>query len=85
MQLIFQNSNKEERIIAIPNTKEEVISEINKFLEKHDFKSYYKRVWECEGRLRIDVGSHSEFFIVEGITFDKWIGDWTDKQSLSKK
>ena len=35
----------------------------------HDnpFKIYYTRVWKQEdGRLRIDVGSHTEFFIWEG-------------------
>ncbi len=31
------------------------------------FKRYYTRVWKQEdGRTKIDVGSHSEFFIWEG-------------------
>ena len=31
------------------------------------FKRYYTRVWEQkDGRTRIDVGSHTEFFIWEG-------------------
>ena len=32
----------------------------------HLFKSYYTRVWRQEdGRWRIDVGSHTEFFITD--------------------
>ena len=31
------------------------------------FKQYYTRVWEqADHRVRIDVGSHTEFFIWEG-------------------
>lgn len=44
-----------------------------KFGEDYDeskvplFKHYYTRTWKQEdGRTRIDVGSHSEFFIWEG-------------------
>ena len=33
----------------------------------NEFKWYYTRVWEQEdGRTKIDVGSHTEFFIWEG-------------------
>jgi len=33
----------------------------------NEFKRYYTRVWEQEdGRIKIDVGSHTEFFVWEG-------------------
>lgn len=66
MKLFFQNSKGEERLIAEPANREEVNKEINKFLEDHNFKSYYIRVLEADGRLIFDVGSHTEFFILEG-------------------
>lgn len=72
MKLLFQNSRGEEKVIAEPSTKEEVVDAINKFLDDHNFKSYYTRVWEEEGRLKFDVGSWSEFFFLEGISFDEW-------------
>lgn len=72
MKLFFQNSKGEERLIAEPSNREEVINEINKFLNDHNFKSYYTRVWEANGRLILDVGSHVEFFILEGMTFENW-------------
>lgn len=72
MKLIFQNSEYEERVIANPSNIEEVTKEINKFLDDHNFKSYYTRVWEENGRLKFDVGSHTEFFYLEGITFKEY-------------
>ena len=46
MKLFFQNSRGEERVIAEPSNREEVNKEINKFLDDHNFKSYYTRVWK---------------------------------------
>ena len=56
--------------MAEPSNREEVNKEIDKFLDDHNFKSYYTRVWEENGRLIFDVGSHTEFFILEGMSFE---------------
>ena len=70
MRLIFQNSRGEERVIAEPSNKEECNEEIRKFLKDHNYKSYYWNICpDGDGRIRIDVGSWSEFFYIEGITF----------------
>ena len=71
MKLIFKSSNGKERIIAEPSNIDEVFNEINKFLDEHNFKSYYTRMWEENGRLKFDVGSHTEFFYVKGLSFDE--------------
>ena len=73
MKLIFQNSRGEERVIAKPQNKKEAVKEINKFLDDHNFKSYYTRIWEENGRLIYDVGSWSEFMVIEGMTFEEWV------------
>lgn len=72
MKLFFQNSKGKERLIAEPSNREEVYNEINKFLDDHNFKSHYTRVWEENGRLVLDVGSWSEFFLLEDMTFEEW-------------
>lgn len=72
MRLIFQNSRHEERMIAEPSNVEEAHKEMNKFMDEHNFKSYYTRVWEENGRLKFDVGNHVEFFFLEGITFEEY-------------
>lgn len=73
MKLYFQNSRCEERVIAEPTNREEVSKEIKKFLADHNFKSYYTRVWEENGRLKFDVGSWSEFFYLDGMTFEEYV------------
>ena len=74
MKLIFQNSRGEERVIAEPRNKKEAVKEINKFLDDHNYKSYYMNVCEDDnGRLRIDVGSWSEFMVIEGMSFEEWV------------
>lgn len=72
MRLLFQDSHGVERVIAEPSNREEVNKEINKFLDDHNFKSYYTRVWEEDGRLVFDVGSWSEVFYLEGMSFEEW-------------
>lgn len=72
MKLIFQNRKHEERVIAEPSNIEEAIKAVNKFLSDHNFKSYYTRVWEENGRLKFDVGSWSEFFYLEYMSLEEW-------------
>lgn len=60
----FRNSEGEIREIGKADNENEVYSIVNKFLEDRNFKSYYKRVWNANGRTVIDVGSHTEFFHV---------------------
>lgn len=72
MKLFFQNRYGKERLIAEPSNREEVNREINKFLNDHNFKSYYTRVWEENNRLIFDVGSWSELFVLEGMNFEDW-------------
>lgn len=73
MQLSFQNSIGERKIIAVPLSKNELIFEINKFLREHNYKSHYMNVCEYEeNKLRIDVGSWTEFFYVDGMSLQEW-------------
>jgi hypothetical protein len=76
MTLWFENSYGQEREIAQVNTWQGVYREIDKFITEcnernradgaKEFKTYYTRIWQQEdGRWRIDVGSHSEFFITD--------------------
>ena len=72
MKLYFQNSRGVERLIAEASNREEVVKEINKFLDDHNYKSYYTQICEDNGRLMIDVGSWSEFFYLKGMYFNDW-------------
>jgi hypothetical protein len=60
--LYFQRSNGEHRLLATKITENEAFKEVQKFLDEHNFKSYYTRNWEEDGVKWYDVGSWSEFF-----------------------
>lgn len=61
----FQNSRGQERAIAQVNNFNDVFTVISNFLADHNYKSYYVRSWEENGRIKIDVGSWSEFFYTD--------------------
>jgi len=64
MKLCFENSRGEERVIGTPETLKEASVIMKDFLDAHDYKSYYSIMNEYEDKTVIDVGSHTEFFIL---------------------
>ena len=52
------------RIIGDAETVKECHQIIMKFLDDHDYKSYYQRMWIEDGKVVVDVGSRSEFFLI---------------------
>ena len=60
--LYFQRSNGEHRLLVPDVTEDEALKEVKKFMDEHNFKSYYTRSWETDGVKWYDVGSWSEFF-----------------------
>ena len=68
MTLYFKNSRGVRREIGRPANENEVYTLIRKFLEEHNFKSYYTRTWlnpDNYNEKYYDVGSHTEFFICD--------------------
>ena len=65
MKLYFENSFGEERVIAEVQNEQEAMKEINKFLDDHNYKSYYTRTWGRNGVKYFDVGSWSGMFILK--------------------
>lgn len=65
MKLIFKNSKGEERIVAVPNSEESALEFIHAFCEERGFIIYYVRTWREGERKWFDVGSHTEFFILQ--------------------
>ena len=66
-KVFFENSRHEEREIGTAVSMDNAYSVIDKFLDDHNFKSYYKRIWEENGRIKVDVGSWSEFMYIEKV------------------
>lgn len=69
--LYFENSYGDRRVIAYCENSMEVNKAIRNFINQcnehkplnKQFKSYYTRLWEEDGMMKIDVGSHTEFFL----------------------
>jgi hypothetical protein len=58
----------EEREIGRASCYQEAWYIISEFLFDHKFTSHYQRIWkedESTSRYVIDVGSHTEFFIID--------------------
>ena len=65
--LYFQNIKGEEKLLGSYETVHDVDKAISDFLKEHNYKSYYSRYWNSGDRVKIDFGSHTQFFLVEGI------------------
>ena len=58
----FGQKLDESRVIGDADTVKECYQIIMKFLDDHNYKSYYQRMWVEDGKVVVDVGSWSEFF-----------------------
>ena len=85
MKLYFKNSQDKERLITECETTKDVSREIHKFLDDHNYKSYYSRSWGDEEKVMIDVGSYSEFFVVKGISHSEYIKDLKSDENPDEK
>ena len=62
--VMFQNSQGIERPIGEAHNHEEMMTVIETFMSERNFKYYYVRSWMEEEAQILDVGSHTEFFVL---------------------
>lgn len=83
MNLYFVAPFKRERLIASNLQDEKEISQqIKKFLDAHNFKSYYTRIWYENGHTWYDVGSHTEFFFVDANLMEQYEDEQEEEKTL---
>lgn len=82
----FQSSENKERIVGEATNMMEIMQVIANFLDEHNFKSYYTRVWytDSDDRTWFDVGSHTEFFFVEGNMYDDMV-EYDEKEKKKEE
>lgn len=68
MKLEFQTENNEIEVISHPRNKQELWRDIHKVLEDMGFKTYHQRLYMENDKIKIDFGSHTEFFYVTDLT-----------------
>ena len=68
LNVVFENSKGQKRIIGTVENEESAFKVINDFLDDHNYKSYYARTWKKDDKTTVvDVGSWSERFIIQEI------------------
>ena len=66
MNVYFESSFGKRRLLAQDiSSKEEAWKVMQNFMNDHQFKCYYTRIWYKDGYTWFDVGSHTEFFLVD--------------------
>ena len=69
INIYFNDNYGRDRFVDTCNNSNEIIPKIKKFVKElnKNYKIYYIRSWEEEGKTWYDVGSHSEFFFTEKV------------------
>lgn len=80
MNVYFRDSHGKKRLLEYVYTNEQVWKVIKKFLDDHNFTSYYTRTWFADGYTWYDVGSHTEFFLVD----ENLMGQYENEQEEEK-
>lgn len=81
MKVYFKDSHGKKRLLKEVETKEDVWKVIQEFLDDHDFTSYYTRLWFTDGYTWFDVGSHTEYFLVD----ENLMGQYESEQEEEKE
>lgn len=61
----FKRSNGELVLLAENVNHEEAMVKMKEFIDEHNYKSYYTRVWQKDDTVWYDVGSWTEFFCLK--------------------
>ena len=83
MNLYFEDSKGDRRIIASDIDYDGVFENIKAFLDAHDFECYYTRLhYADDGFTHIDVGSHTEFFLVDADMMEQYEDEQEEEKIL---
>lgn len=68
MNLYFQRSSGDEVLVTSAATEDNVFIKIKEFILElnPNYETPYIRSWETKRGIMYDVGSHTEFFLLEG-------------------
>ena len=83
MKVYFKDSHGKKRLLKEVETKEGVWKVIQKFLDDHDFTSYYTRLWFADGYTWFDVGSHTEYFIVDENLMEQYENEQEEEKEVT--
>lgn len=84
MKVYFRDSHGKKRLLKEVETKEGVWKVIQKFLDDHNFTSYYARLWFVDGYTWFDVGSHTEYFLVDENLMEQYENEQEEEKEVAR-
>lgn len=63
-------------------TPEQAWKIMKKFMDDHNFTSYYTRIWFKDGYTWYDVGSHTEFFLVDENLMEQYENEQEEEKDI---
>lgn len=89
MKVYFRDSHGKKRLLKEVETKEDAWKVMQNFMDDHNFKCYYARLWFEDGYTWFDVGSHTEYFLVDenlmGQYENDFMGRYENEQEEEKE
>ena len=86
MNVYFRDSYGEKRLLAkdVP-TKEVAWRHMQSFMDAHDFKCHYTRIWFEDGYTWFDVGSHTEFFLIDEDIVEQYENEQEEERTIHRR
>ena len=86
MNVYFRDSYGEKRLLAenVP-TKEVAWKHMQSFMNTHNFECYYTRMWFQDGYTWFDVGSHTEFFLVDKNLMEQYENEQEEEKAIQRR
>lgn len=63
-------------------TPEQAWKVMKKFMDDHNFISYYTRTWFANGYTWYDVGSHTEYFLVDENLMEQYENEQEEEKDI---
>ena len=63
-------------------TPEQAWKVMKKFMDDHNFTSYYTRIWFANGYTWYDVGSHTEYFLVDENLMEQYENEQEEEKDI---
>lgn len=84
MKVYFRDSHGKKRLLKEVTTKENAWKVIQEFMYDHNFKCYYTRLWFEDGYTWYDVGSHTEFFLVDENLMEQYENEQEEEKEVAR-
>ena len=84
MKVYFRDSHEKKRLLKEVETKESAWKVMQEFMDDHNFQCYYTRLWFADGYTWFDVGSHTEYFLVNENLMEQYEDEQEEEKEVAR-